>query len=165
MAIRYGHGAWPGLRTDKLTMTDDFFPVCSPALLHGPVPLRTPADLSTRTLLCVEYERIDWQLWLNAAGVPPDVTLGLMQRGLTFDVAYMALEAAIDGLGVALGYGPYVEADIAAGRLVAPFEVSLPSAAGFDAYVVCPEAMARAPNVSVFREWLLRSAPGSRGAG
>lgn len=51
MAIRYGRGAWPGLRTDKLTLTDDFFPVCSPALLRGPMPLWTPADLARRTLV------------------------------------------------------------------------------------------------------------------
>jgi LysR family transcriptional regulator, glycine cleavage system transcriptional activator len=160
MAIRYGRGAWPGLRMDKLPMTDDFFPVCSPALLRGPMPLRTPADLARHTLLYVEHERIEWQFWLDTAGVAPEVAQGLMQRGLTFDVADMALEAAIDGLGMALGYGPYVEADIAAGRLVAPFEVTLPSAAGFDAFVVCPEAMAQAPDVSVFRDWLLQSEAG-----
>jgi LysR family glycine cleavage system transcriptional activator len=162
MAIRYGRGVWPGLRTDRLPMTDEFFPVCSPALLRGPVPLRAPGDLASHTLLYVDYERIEWRLWLDAAGVLPEVTRNLTRRGLTFDDAYMALQAAVGGLGVALGYGPYVEADIAAGRLVAPFDVSLPSSAGFDAYVVCPEAMARERDISVFRDWLLTSADVAR---
>jgi LysR family glycine cleavage system transcriptional activator len=68
-----------------------------------------------------------------------------LQSGLTFDVAYMALQAAIDGLGVALGYRPYVAADIATGRLAAPFDLSMP-AAGFDAYVVYLEATALIPD-------------------
>jgi len=85
-------------------------PVCSPALLNG---LRTPADLAAHTLLFVEHERIEWQLWFDAADVAPRVARRLMRQGLTFDVAYMSLQAAIDGLGVALGYGPYVEADAA----------------------------------------------------
>jgi LysR family transcriptional regulator, glycine cleavage system transcriptional activator len=154
LGIRSGRGVWPGLRADRLVMTDDFFPVCSPALL-----LRWPEELVSHTLLYVDYERIEWQLWLNAAGVACDAS-----RALTFDVAYMALQAAIDGLGVALGYAPYVEADIAAGRLVAPFDVSMPSPAGFDAYVVCPEATAQTAEVNAFRDWLLDSAAGASSA-
>jgi LysR family glycine cleavage system transcriptional activator len=68
-----------------------------------------------------------------------------------------------DGVGVALGYRAYVEADIVAGRLVAPFDMSLPSASGFDAYVVYPDATARTPELSVFREWLLMSAAKANG--
>jgi LysR family transcriptional regulator, glycine cleavage system transcriptional activator len=155
MAIRYGRGIWPGLRADRLPMTEDVFPVCSPALLRGARPLRAPADLASHTLLYVDYERLEWQLWLDAACVPAEVARDLMRRGLTFDVAYMALEAASDGLGVALGYAPYVGADIAAGRLVAPFDLSLPCSVGFDAYLVSPERMARMPEISMFRDWLL----------
>jgi LysR family glycine cleavage system transcriptional activator len=155
MAIRYGLGVWPGLRSDRLLMTDVVSPVCSPELLRGARPLCAPADLASHTLLTIDYQRIEWQLWLNTAGIPQEVVRDLMWRGLTFDVAYMALEAAIDGLGVALGYAPYVEADIAAGRLVAPFDLSLPCSVGFDAYLVCPERVAQAPDIRAFRDWLL----------
>jgi LysR family glycine cleavage system transcriptional activator len=55
MAIRCGLGVWPGLRTDRLMMTDNFFPVCSPAL-----QLRSLADLTSQMLLFVEYERTEW---------------------------------------------------------------------------------------------------------
>jgi hypothetical protein len=59
----------------------------------------------------------------------------------------------MDGAGVGAGYAPYVAADIAAGRLVAPFHVSLPSAARFDAYVVQPATAAA--DAGVFCDWLL----------
>jgi LysR family transcriptional regulator, glycine cleavage system transcriptional activator len=60
----------------------------------------------------------------------------------------MALQAAIDGLGIALGRSPFVEADIAAGRLVAPFDITLPSEARF--YVVAPEQTADTPKLRSF---------------
>ena len=72
----------------------------------------------------------------------------------------MATQAAMDGLGVALGRTPYVEADIAAGRLVVPFDVVLPADAGF--YVVAPEETADTPKIALFRDWLIGSvAPGA----
>jgi len=157
VAIRYGEGPWPGLRADRLCVADDMFPVCSPALLAGPRPLRSPADLAAYTLLYVDYDRVQWLDWLGAAAIAPSTSRELVRRGLVFDVAYMAIEAAIDGLGVALGYAPFVEADIAAGRLVAPFKLSLPSSVGPDAYLVAPEQTAHSPDVSLFREWLLAS--------
>jgi LysR family glycine cleavage system transcriptional activator len=157
-AIRYGTGAWPGLRSDRLEMTDVVFPVCSPALLNGPLPLRAPADLAAHTLLYVDYQRPEWELWLEAANIAPKVAGDLLRRGRPFDIAYMALQATIEGLGVALGYAPYVEADIVAGRLVRPFDLSLPATAGFDAYFVSPDAAAQVPEISTFRDWLLADA-------
>ncbi len=158
MAIRYGLGNWPGLRSDRLAMTDHIFPVCGPALLRSARTLRKPVDLTAHTLLFVDYQRSEWSCWLNAAGMAPPDAQELLRRGLVFDVAYMALEAAIDGQGVALGYAPFVEADLAAGRLVAPFRLTLPCTAGFDAYLGCPTPLAQAPEVSAFREWLLGAA-------
>jgi LysR family glycine cleavage system transcriptional activator len=72
----------------------------------------------------------------------------------------MALQAAIDGLGVALARKPFVEADIAARRLVVPFDVKLPSEAGF--YVVAPLETADAPKIALFRQWLIAVARGER---
>ena len=56
---------------------------------------------------------------------------------------------------MALGWSRLVEADIAAGRLIAPFDTVLPAEAGY--YVVVPEAMADAPNIALFREWRIAS--------
>ncbi len=157
MAVRYGRGHWSGLRADWL-MAEEFFPVCSPALLKGERALRRPADLAQHTLLHATVSREDWQLWLTAAGMPSSLAL---RRGLSFDQSFMAIQAAIDGLGVALGRTPFVEADIAAGRLVVPFDVVLPDEAGF--YVVAPEETADAPKIALLRDWLIASVtPGSR---
>src|ERR1700678_1108743 len=122
-AIRYGRGQWPGLHADWL-MADQLFPVCSPALLTGDKPLRCPEDLADRTLLHSSsgYDD-DWRLWLTAAGLPPDIS---KQPGLTFDLIFMTVQAAIDGIGVAMGRTSYGEADIAKGRLVVPCKIALP---------------------------------------
>jgi LysR family glycine cleavage system transcriptional activator len=156
MAVRYGRGNWPGLRAQWL-MAEDIFPVCSPALLHAEKPLRRPEDLAHHTLLHATVSREDWQLWLTAAGLPTSLAT---RRGLSFDQSFMAIQAAMDGLGVALGRTPFVETDIAAGRLVVPFDVVLPADAGF--YIVAPEETADTPKIALFRDWLIGSvAPGA----
>jgi LysR family transcriptional regulator, glycine cleavage system transcriptional activator len=149
LAIRYGRGRWPGLDARWL-MAEDIFPVCSPSLLNSGKPLKRPQDLAQHTLIHGSLSREDWQLWLTAAGLPTSLAT---RPGLTFDLSLMAVQAAIDGLGVALGRTPFVEADIAAGRLVVPFDVKLPAEAGY--YVVAPEETAETPKIALFRDWLI----------
>jgi LysR family glycine cleavage system transcriptional activator len=150
-AIRYGRGHWPGLHADWL-MSDEMFPVCSPALLRGDRSLKCPQDLAQHTLLHTSggYDD-DWRLWLTAAGLPTDIS---KQPGLTFDLIFMTVQAAIDGIGVAMGRTSYVEGDIAKGRLVVPFKIALPVDAGF--YLVSPEARADSHKLAAFRQWLGR---------
>jgi LysR family glycine cleavage system transcriptional activator len=151
-AIRYGRGDWPGLHADWL-MADQLFPVCSPALLTGKRPLRCPEDLKDHVLLHTSNANSDdWRLWLTAAGLPANIS---RQPGLTFDLILMTVQAALDGIGVAMGRTSYVEADIAKGRLVVPFKITLPANAGF--YLVCPEATADTPKLAAFRQWLIAS--------
>ncbi|WP_407177212.1 transcriptional regulator GcvA [Bradyrhizobium sp. STM 3562] len=149
-AIRYGRGHWPGVRARWLT-ADELFPVCSPALLKGDKPLRRPQDLAQYTLLHTSggYDD-DWRLWLTAAGLPADIS---KQRGISFDLIFMTVQAAIDGIGVAMGRTTYVQDDIVKGRLVVPFKIALPADAGF--YLVSPEATDDPPKLRVFRDWLL----------
>jgi LysR family glycine cleavage system transcriptional activator len=151
-AIRYGRGQWSGLRADWL-MADQLFPVCSPALLTGDKPLRSPEDLANCTLLHTSsiYDD-DWRLWLTAAGLPANIS---KQPGLTFDLILVTVQAALDGIGVAMGRTSYVEADIAKGRLVVPFKIALPADAGF--YLVSPQARADSPKLRAFRQWLIAS--------
>jgi LysR family transcriptional regulator, glycine cleavage system transcriptional activator len=156
MAVRYGRGHWPGIRAEWL-MAEELFPVCSPALLNGPKPLRRPEDLAQQTLLHASASREDWQLWLTAAGLPVSLA---SRPGLSFDQSFMAIQAAVDGLGIAMGRTRFVEADVAAGRLVVPFDVVLPADAGF--YIVAPEETADTPKIAQFRDWLIGSvAPGT----
>ena len=149
-AIRYGRGHWQGLRADWL-MADELFPVCSPALLTSRRPLRTPEDLRDHVLLHTgASDSDDWRLWLTAAGLPTEIS---KQPGITFDLSLMTVQAAVDGIGVAMGRTSYVQDDIAKGRLVVPFNITLPADAGF--YLVSPEGSADPPKLKAFRDWLL----------
>ncbi|MGL3106263.1 transcriptional regulator GcvA [Bradyrhizobium sp. BR 1432] len=149
-AIRYGRGQWPGLRADWL-MADELFPVCSPSLLRGDKPLRRPQDLRNHPLLHTSNANSDdWRLWLTAAGLPADIA---RQPGITFDMIFMTIQAAIDGIGVAMGRTSYVQDDIAKGRLVVPFKIALPADAGF--YLVSPEGRREAPKLTAFRNWMI----------
>ncbi|MGN8545646.1 transcriptional regulator GcvA [Bradyrhizobium sp. 13971] len=148
-AIRYGRGQWAGLRADW-SMADELFPVCSPSLLQGTKPLKCPEDLRDHTLLHTSNANSDdWRLWLTAAGLPTDIS---KQPGVTFDLLFVTIQAAIDGIGIAMGRTSYVQDDIAKGRLVVPFKIALPADAGF--YLVSPQGRADTPKLSAFRSWL-----------
>ena len=158
LAIRYGLGRWPGLRADLLR-TEELFPVCSPALLEGPHPLKQPDDLRHHTLLHDESWKVvfigafpEWSAWLEAAGVGDiDAT-----HGPGMSPSAMVIQAALDGQGVALGRSVLVEADLADGRLVKPFEPTIPLDYAY--YVVCPESAAERPKVAAFRQWIMAEA-------
>jgi len=154
LAVRFGDGDHPGCRVDKL-MAVVALPLCSPRLQAGERPLRQPADLRHHVLLHddTDYpERPNWRAWLAAAGVE-----GIdAARGLRFNQAALALEAAVEGRGVALSLEPLARADRAAGRLVAPFDVSLTLRSAY--YLVSAETAAEAPANAAFRQWLLAEA-------
>ena len=147
IAIRCGGGHYPGLTTELL-MPEDHFPVCSPKLLKGRQRLRVPADLARHTLLHDVFT-VDWAIWLRGAGIDTVDP----QRGPTFLSSDHAIQAAVRGEGVVLGRSALVADDLAAGRLVRPFALSLP--AGFAYYVVYPARAMRRPSVKAFRDWLL----------
>ena len=142
-AVRWGAGGWPGLRIDLLG-TMDVFPVCSPCLLHGAHPLRNPEDLRHHALIH-DASGEDWQRWLAAAGVGGVVPA----PSLHFHDSSLVIQAAAEGQGVALAYSALVADDLAAGRLVRPFEISLPS--DYCYYFVSPEATAGTPKIVAFR--------------
>lgn len=121
VAVRYGRGHYPDVRSQRL-LDADVIPVCSPALLDGPDPLRKPADLARHVLIhtragSVEEPRPDWRQWLAARGL--DHIDG--EAGPRFDQTVLALETAAHGRGVALAPHAFVTADLASGRLAAPF--------------------------------------------
>jgi LysR family transcriptional regulator, glycine cleavage system transcriptional activator len=150
IGIRMGRGHYPGLRVDRL-FGETLVPVCSPALLEGEPALRRPEDLKHHVLLH-EDDETGWRLWLELAGVEGvDVS-----RGLTLTDAAMVVQAAAEGQGVALGRTALAASDIAAGRLVRPFDVSMPHDLAY--YLVCPEASAERPRTAAVRAWLLAEA-------
>lgn len=160
VALRFGRGPYPGLHADVL-LEGDLFPICSPSLLTGDHPLREPRDLRHHTLLHDDSWRfggptLDWEMWLRAAGVT-DVDVG---RGPHFDSAGMAIEAAVLGRGIVLSTYSTASVDIAAGRLVRPFDLGLPL--DFKVHFVCPPAALERPNICVFHEWIMSEAAADR---
>ena len=154
LAIRFGAGDWPGMVVDHL-LEEDIFPVCSPGLLEGRHALKSPQDLVHHTLLHTTNRPDNWRLWLTAAGVPTDPEDENHidpVNGPIFDQFLITIQAAVDGLGVAIVSGEYVERDLEEGRLVRPFDVSLPTQAAY--YLVSPRETAEAPKIKVFRAWL-----------
>jgi LysR family glycine cleavage system transcriptional activator len=153
VGVRYGGGNWPGLRVVRF-LTEDVFPVCSPRLQAGPVPLETPDDLRHHTFLHDDdpIGLLAWPEWLRMAGITDIDTT----RGVRFRDASHMVQAAIDGLGVALGRTALVADDLAAGRLIRPFAISRP--ATFAYYVVTPEAWAERPKIRAFMVWLVETA-------
>lgn len=150
LAVRHGEGNWPGLHATRLC-SEKLFPVCSPALMRGRSSLRSPADLQRHTLLHVN-DRREWAKWLDAAGVK-----GVdADRGPIFNQASMAIDAAVNGQGIALARTALAAWDILAGRLVRPFALGLK--ADYAYWIVCPKPTADLPKIATFREWLLAEA-------
>ncbi len=159
LGIRFGAGDYPGLEVDRL-LDEEIFPVCSPSLLEGPQPLKTPEDLRHHSLLHVDWtpfmkETGDWKLWLMAAGLDEVVDVS---RGPRFSHTNLALQAAVHGQGVVIGSQALAADDLAAGRLVRPFGMSVQL--NFCYFVVTTPATARLPKVAAFKDWLLREAAG-----
>ena len=154
VAIRFGQGDYADLKVDKLFEVSAI-PLCSPRLLEGEHPLKTPDDLRHQTLLhdATPYEgRPSWDKWLEACGVE-----GIdVDHGISFNSVSMALAAAVDGQGVVYTLDALASDDIEAGRLVAPFDLSLPLDHAY--YMITLEEHADKPKVVRFCEWLLDQA-------
>lgn len=146
VAIRGGPDRWPGY-VGQPFLTERRMPVCSPTLQRR-LPLREPAQLAQCTLLHSATLPDVWRQWLQAAGVP-DLE---PQASVTLEHFYLTLQAALDGMGVAMGPERLVADDVAAGRLTFPFAGPALPARSYHAYV--PEAHAEQPAVRAFCDWL-----------
>ena len=147
--ITLGDGNWPGLLAEPL-FAADLLPVCAPRLA---AQVKRPSDLRGPVLLRVAHSPDDWPLWLKAAGVPR-----MTARGPELQYYGQALQAAVDGLGIAMGIRPYIDDDLAAGRLVAPFALTVPK--GMRWYLVYRGFRAEQRDFAAFRRWIVRAAAG-----
>lgn len=150
VAVRHGDGRWPTLHASRLC-AEELFPVCSPSLLEGAGALKRPADLRRQPLLHAN-DTSWWKQWLQVAGVG-----GIdAERGIVFNQTSMAIDAAIQGQGVAMARTALAAWDLLAGRLVRPFGPVIE--APFALWIVCPKATADLPKIATFRQWLLEEA-------
>lgn len=151
--IPYGVGRFPGLKSDLL-MRDEIFPVCAPSLLNT-IPLRRFSDIRHHSILhdvdiSIDEPTMTWARWFRDAGVGDVTPAGHVE----FGNSVLLTEAAVRGLGVALGRISLVRDYLETGRLVRPLKISKPSDYAY--YTVTSEAGAERPRVRAFLGWLRR---------
>ena len=154
LAIRAGKGNYPGLKV-TLLMMEDIFPVCSPSLLQGDKPLEKIEDIYHHEILQDEVqwrldeEVTDWYVWLKAVGITDIDTFS----GTSFSNSIMALQAAADGLGIAMCRSSLIGDDLETGRLVKPFDFAVESPVAY--YIVCLKENSQKPKIKAVTSWLL----------
>jgi len=145
--LRYGDGKWSSVAAQKF-LNEDIYPVCSPKLLKGEKPLRSPDDLKDHILLH-DSRDIGWKAWLDHAGIK-----GVdYSRGPGFSHYHHSIQSALLGDGIAMGRSPLVADALARGELVRPFPTSLPTGMGY--YVVTAGPVSDKTRIPLFRNWLL----------
>lgn len=147
--VMIGYRSRVGLQYDYL-FSSRIFPVCSPSMQESAFPAGDLEQLSEVPILQVYPSRRDWWAWLEAndvEGVDPDA-------GQQFDSYDLAMNSAMQGIGITLGIEPFVNRDLAAGLLVEPFpgrRIYVPR----DWYFVCREEKSEHPDIVAFRRWLI----------
>lgn len=157
LAVRYGPGGYASV-VEELLMSESVLPVCAPALMKGERPIRGPEDLTSHPLLHdaspdADVDRPDWAMWLKARGVRhPDP-----RRGSRFNQSSLLIEAALAGRGVALAKRTLAQADLMAGRLVAPFPDGSETV-GYAYHLIRRRDRAPSRSAQAFADWLKRQA-------
>jgi DNA-binding transcriptional LysR family regulator len=142
--ILLGSGDWEGY-TVELLFSAELIAVCAPAIAKR---LTEPALLAKENQLHVGHASEDWALWLDGAGI----SLPPAAHAITFDNYGMAVQAAIDGLGVTIALRSYVEDDIRLGKLVAPFPLVVPKGRAW--YIVYRPYREADAALIAFRQWM-----------
>ena len=153
VGIRFGRGEYPGLEGRRL-FGDAMAPLCSPAIAET---LREPADLLKHRLIADDStsERSampGWADWFEAAGVPEAEYVEAAASARVITQAHHTLQAAMDGAGITLGRVAIGASDLAAGRLVKPFPLQLPTPHSF--WFVTPKGRMKEPSIAALFEWL-----------
>jgi LysR family glycine cleavage system transcriptional activator len=129
-------------------------PLCAPALAEGPNPIRTPDDLCHHTLIHSEVCLLGWRDWLREnRKVKLDIT-----RGPRFDRSFMAISAAVDGLGVCFESLLLVQRELENGSLVAPLGLEGPKVHGYSFNLL--KSRAELPKIRSFQDWLFAQMAG-----
>lgn len=158
VVIRTGTGRFEGCEAEFLAPVE-LMPVCTETLARGWTDASAPENLARHTLLHSMARPNDWALWLASAGVSGiDAT-----RGLKFENSVLAYEAALQGIGVAMGVRVLVAQHVRLGSLVAPFGHVLPLDLGY--YLLLPQERRASRAVKAFRDWLRDEIAGELEAG
>ena len=156
MAIQFGDGRWPNVQADLLFL-DQIEPVCSPRFLARHAPDRQhPESMLRQRLLVAHYRRNDWGDWLAASGLQE---MCVDNGRMSFNSSVLTLQAAVDGLGIAIGQTRLLSSDFEAGLLVRPFAQTRwkPLRSERAYYLLRPLHQREIRKTRVFREWLLQT--------
>ncbi|MDW5314332.1 LysR substrate-binding domain-containing protein [Rhizobium sp. PL01] len=148
LAVRYSTtvSTWPRAQARHLcdiTMV----PAVSPEIAGDGTAFKTPADLLSYTLLHEETRDV-WVRWFAAAGLAPGAEV---MRGPIFADGSLTLQAALRGHGVALVDTVLTRDDLTAGRIVQPFDLSIPHGAYF---LVARDFNQLSPEASALAAWI-----------
>jgi LysR family glycine cleavage system transcriptional activator len=149
-AIRHGAGQWAGLESWRV-LSPAYTALLNPRLVEE-AKLEQPSDLQRLPLLVESDDNVSWRAWFQAAGCASQPH----RRMIEFDTTQMAVQAAIEGLGVALGPPEYFYDELESGRLIQPFEVYIMTDEAF--FLVSPSGRAEEPKIRAFRDWVLAEA-------
>lgn len=132
------------------------FPVCSPAVAQAMGNNPTAQDLMTKPLVAIYTEVQNWQSWFDSAGSAFQPSAPY----LMVDTLAVALEMALNGEGIALVNGPFVDQDLASGRLVQPIahKAICPGAWG----LICRKDMKENLRIRTFMDWVTKDVEESR---
>jgi LysR family transcriptional regulator, glycine cleavage system transcriptional activator len=151
-AIRFGTGDWDGCQVDKIF---DIYvqPICSPKLLDKTAARMSISDLSDYNWLGYQHLPRLWQQWLDAAG---DGEVTTKKKEIELDNVSVAVQAAVDGLGIIPMYRPLADHLLDSGSLVPAHEFMMLKPEAY--YFVCPLNYKEHKPTAIFREWLLSEA-------
>ncbi|MEQ9609988.1 MAG: LysR substrate-binding domain-containing protein, partial [Kiloniellaceae bacterium] len=149
LALRHGQGSWQGVEVEPI-LEFAVSPVCSPAVQRQITGLPPAEVLAEQTLIRSDYD--EWDLWFAVAGVHNVKP----SRELRIADYSMGIAAAVAGQGILLGYSGYVDAELTAGLLVRPFELSVDTGNGY--YLVYLKERLADPRVRAFRDWAMAEA-------
>ena len=142
--VRRGNGDWPGYTAEEL-FSSTLVAVCTRSVATR---LHKPRDLHKVPAIVVAHLRGQWDWWFKAAGAKPAKAL----REVSFGSSAMAVQAALDGVGVLVAQLPYISDALASGRLVAPF--GIPDKRYESWYLAFRAVRAEDSALGAFREWL-----------
>lgn len=144
--IRHGDGRWPGLFVEGVA-EEEFLPACAPH--YAEAGSLDAADLPSHRLIHSVKSQAQWGRWFSLAGVDPKERW----RRVLFDRSHMAIDAAVDGMGIALESTLMMESELASGRLVCPVKAP-PQVRLITQWIVCPRDHLRQKKVRLFLDWL-----------
>lgn len=147
--LRPGEDLWPAAVTAEYIVGRDIVPICRPQELRGRQALREPADLLSRPLLYHSNYPDNWRQWLEAVGVQG----AQLKPSADFEQVAMLVQAVVSGLGVAVVQRCLIDDELAAGRIVVPFEQPVQISRG---YMLCTRRASQSQRaLRSLRQWLL----------